>query len=540
MCAIMSAATTDSVRSEESDSYIALIPRGLHHVFVERLKRKLQESDGGYSMSEVHFVGERNAFDEKQYQQHLSELLLKRKRQHSKRIGTVKDPWMSQHVSVGYDCSGNTVFSYQGNAAPIWACFSTTAPVDFISKLRFIGPLLASVQVWEGIDLDDTKSLEQIETLVRSLDFSSEKLDVAVKLWHAHVQDSWPLVPEELKDIHDKILRDNVPSLSYRLSCVRAQSKHYSYTREQFVRAMADYVVPKERPWKVDLSNYNIEVVLLVQSKCLAAGLALRPYLQLKAKSFDQGTIPPDVTPPYLSGNVLSGLVRLRPTTAQLLWGLLDLSPGDVVLDPCAGIGTIPLEVPNGVFGLGGDLILNNTMFRPLAAEYARKMRQHNESCKSDLLAWDAAMLPLRTSCVDAVVSDLPFGQQCLSTAKLDVLLPLILGEISRVLRPGGSMVLLCGAFPSILDTLDKLNELQPEGAVWELPCDAVFPVNIGGLVAWIIKVKRGPADVVHVPKHTARARKLVSKRELVEKAHRKDSRGATKHGGLKYRRLQK
>jgi hypothetical protein len=303
---------------------------------------------------------------------------------------------------------------------------------------------------------------------------------------------------------------------------------------------MADFVVPSKRNWKVDLSNYDVEVVLLVQSKCLAVGLALRPYRQLKAKSFAQGTIPPDVTPPYLSGNVLSGLVRLRPTTAQLLWGLVDLSPGDVVLDPCAGIGTIPLEVPNSVVGIGGDLILNNTMYRSLAADYTRQMQQHDSSSRSDLLAWDAALLPLRTSCVDAVVSDLPFGQQCLSTAKLDGLLPLILGEMGRVLRPSHCMVLLCGAYPSILDTLQKLNALQSQGPVWKLPCEAVFPVNIGGLVAWIIKVQRGPAEAVRVFNHIERARKLVWKRERVEELHKNVAREATKDGGLKYRRLQK
>lgn len=207
------------------------------------------------------------------------------------------------------------------------------------------------------------------------------------------------------------------------------------------------------------------------------------------------------------------------------------------MLDPCAGIGTIPLEAPEGVVGLGGDLILNSDSCRPLAADYTKKMKRHNGSCRANLLACDAAMLPLRDACVDAMFSDLPFGQQCLSSAKLGGLLPLILGEVSRVLRPGGTMLLLCGDYKLILGALTKLNSLQPDGIVWSLPCEAAFPVNIGGLVAWVVKVKRGPADVIPVSNHNERVRKLVSKR----RHHQQNmSRVATEDDGRKYRRLQK
>lgn len=531
---------TNTPPNSVGDSYIALVPRGLHHVFMDRLKREIVGA--GYVCNDVHCVGERGPQEEEEYRQHLRGLLLKRKKQHSESIGTVIDASSTssqQDVSVGYDASGDTVWSYSGTASAIWVCFTTNAPASFChSQLRFIGPLMACSQVYQDIDLKEGISLEQVTTLMQKLDFDVSKLNTALKLWLAHVQESWSLSESEVNAINDKFKGDNDSStLTYRLSCFRAQSKKYSFTREQFVRAAADYVVPKDFGWKVDLVNYDVEVVLLIQSRCLAVGIALRPYQKLQAKGFSQGVIPPDVTCPYLSGNVLSGLVRLKPTTAQLLLGMLDLRPGDVLLDPCAGIGTIPLEVPNGVIGLGGDLILSDDTIRPLAVDYSKRMKEHNASCKADLLAWDAALLPLRTSSVDVIVSDLPFGQQCLSSAKLDTLLPLILGELGRALRPGGSMLLLCGAYPSILDALAKLSALQPEEAVWNLPCEAVFPVNIGGLVAWIIKVKRGSGEAIRVPNHMERLQKLMRKRELRQKdvASRKTSKE-----GHKYRRLQK
>ena len=98
-------------------------------------------------------------------------------------------------------------------------------------------------------------------------------------------------------------------------------------------------------------------------------------------------------------------------------------------------------------------------------------------------------------------------------------------------------MLLLCGAYPSILDSLAKLNDLQPDGAVWNLPCEAVFPVNIGGLVAWVVKVKRGPGEAKRVTNHMERLQKLMRKREL---RHKDVARKATKEGAAKYRRLQK
>lgn len=517
-----------------ADSYIAVVPRGLHAIFVERLKREIHR--GGFSCSNIHFVGEQQ---DPQYQQHLKNLLSNRKKQHSENIGTVRDTFINEDVSVGYNDCGEIVWCIPGTACSIWVYFTTNAPADFChNHLRFIGPLMACVQTWENIDLHQDASLEQATTLLQQLDFESSKLETALKLWLYHVEQSWPLAKEELNALKARMNSDNDSStLSYRLSCVRAQSKKYSFTREQFIKAAADNVIPKDYGWKVDLVNYDVEVVLLVQANSFAVGLALRPYRQLKAKGFSQGVIPPDVTTPYLSGDTLSGLVRLRPTTAQLLLGMLELSPGDIVLDPCAGIGTIPLEVPTGVIALGGDLILSDSACRPLAAEYSKRMKQHKISCIADLLAWDAARLPLRTSSVDAILSDLPFGQQCLSSAKLDMLLPLILGELGRVLRPGATMILLCGAYPSILDSLAKLNDLQPDGAVWNLPCEAVFPVNIGGLIAWVIKVKRGSGEATRVNNHMERLQKLVRKRELRQKDV---ARKATKKGAAKYRQLQK
>jgi tRNA G10 N-methylase Trm11 len=67
------------------------------------------------------------------------------------------------------------------------------------------------------------------------------------------------------------------------------------------------------------------------------------------------------------------------------------------------------------------------------------------------LVAWDATMLAVRASSVDFVLSDLPFGQRCLSLSLMYQPLPAIFCECARVLQPGrGRMILLSTPWVSI------------------------------------------------------------------------------------------
>jgi hypothetical protein len=298
----------------------------------------------------------------------------------------------------------------------------------------------------------------------------------------------------------------------------------------------------------------------------VALGISLVPYSYLKSRSFAAGSIPPDVTKPYLGGNILSGIVRLRPTTAHALLALAALpTPSasgkrndcgsctcDVILDPCAGIGTIPIEadqyfVPGGVLpdlngkpvqrpsstsfvGLGGDLVLNNPSFMNAASalEWGGDNTNHNSSL---LVAWDAAHLPIRSCSIDAIVSDLPFGQQCLSSNSLNRLLPLLFWECARVLVPTtGRMVLLCGGAPkTLLGCVEQLS-----GRYWRWPCQRVSPVSIGGLLAWIVRIERNDLPFVDNPdtdesyrslheKVLVRVRTLTAKRERVGRQRKSD-----------------
>jgi hypothetical protein len=231
------------------------------------------------------------------------------------------------------------------------------------------------------------------------------------------------------------------------------------------------------------------------------------------------------------------------------------------------------------VVTFGGDLALTSSGLGPMAADYGRQIRQVQQqkrreigstssSSVSNLCGWDATHIPMRTSSVDVIISDLPFGQLCLSSAKLGKFLPLVMTECARLLRPGtGRMVLLCGSYMQVLRALEQVNQWHntdklststddaKEGSIphacttgrstdhgpvmcttsiWDLPCYEIFPVNIGGLLAWIVHVRRGSGALrtQSMVSHLARVKRLTHKRFQKER-HQSHA------GASKVRRLQ-
>ena len=92
-----------------SVSYLALVPRGLHHAFLEQIWQQFQESSHCFQV--LHFVGEVDPKEEAQHSQHLHNLLLKRKRQHFAKIGVMQDlgpstTWASGTITcLNFDAS---------------------------------------------------------------------------------------------------------------------------------------------------------------------------------------------------------------------------------------------------------------------------------------------------------------------------------------------------------------------------------------------------------------------------------------------------
>jgi Putative RNA methylase family UPF0020 len=528
-------------------TYIVLVPRGLEHI----VEKMVQSQLSSHSFVETKLVGEELAKEKihmfiSELRDQLKERQVKENKKrrrklsiegtHAAAVGTIQVA-PNKHVSIGYCRETSDVWTLAGQLqGTVWMKFYTNAPVVAVANIRCLGPLLALIDIYEGINLDEGQSLEEATRRIQQAtagDSYSVKFQSALRLWHRHVQECWSTAD---RNGAAKEIANGTTPLKYRLSCMRNESNKYQYTRRQLLTSAHTVLPSQYSQWSVDLENYDVEIVLLQRSHCLTIGLALRPYQLLQARSFASGVLPPDVSPPYLSGTALAGLVRLRPTTAHVLLHLAQLQEGDIVVDPCSGIGTIPIEAhirSNTIFGIGGDLVMTDPTLSSLSRNYslkASKRRNSDEFIKkkdagcpggkaAELVAWDAISLPIRSQTVDVVVSDLPFGQQCMSASRLDAFLPLILAEMARILRATtGRMVILCGSYVPILEALKHANDsANTDTPVWKLPCTAVFPVNVGGNLAWVVQAQRGSSEAARLPRHSEEAKKQVSKRERTD-----------------------
>src|SRR5579862_8533994 len=128
----------------------------------------------------------------------------------------------------------------------------------------------------------------------------------------------------------------------------------------------------------------------------------------------------------------------LRPSVAASLAMMSNPAPGDVFLDPLCGTGTVLIERAHcGRYGLllGGD---SDGDTLDAARENIGPRYKPIE-----LKQWDAVALPLKDASVDKIVSNLPWGMKHGSHAENRRLYPRLIAEFRRVLKRGGTMVLL-------------------------------------------------------------------------------------------------
>ena len=128
----------------------------------------------------------------------------------------------------------------------------------------------------------------------------------------------------------------------------------------------------------------------------------------------------------------------LRPTVAYAMVWLSGIEENDVFLDPMCGAGTILIErAQAGRYKqlYGGDI-------RPEALT-AVTTNVGNKYKPIELKEWDARDLPFENESIDKIVCNLPFGKQIGSEEENKELYGAFLGEVTRLLRPGGRAVLL-------------------------------------------------------------------------------------------------
>lgn len=200
------------------------------------------------------------------------------------------------------------------------------------------------------------------------------------------------------------------------------QDQDQEIYRREIEEAVSSYLLKEFNRWKV-MEPADIEFWAFYVKKKITLGMRLTKI------SFRQRTYRDEDRPG-----------SLRPTIAGALVALSDPSPGEIVLDPMCGAGTILLE--RGAWGDGARLIgcdIDSNAI-DLARASAEKARLEIEFLDQD--STEEGVYEELTGTVSRIITNLPFGKQ-FTTDNLTELYSSALHAWKPLLKPGGKMILL-------------------------------------------------------------------------------------------------
>lgn len=220
--------------------------------------------------------------------------------------------------------------------------------------------------------------------------------------------------------------------------------------------------------WEVDLSSYNLEVLLTLGIDFVTVSLSLTH------ESLHRRNI------------VNFGYTTLKASIAYGMLRLCEIKPGDVVIDPMCGSGSIPIEAAHewtDSFHVGGD---KSSVALKKSHSNVKHVNSGAAVVKSpiDILQWDITNLPLASNKVDVIVTDVPFGKRLGSKMDNRTLYPSMLKEMARVCRRKfGRVCILTNDKRSMIIALGTVSNL------WVLKKN--LSVNVGGLRAVVYYLQR-------------------------------------------------
>jgi 23S rRNA G2445 N2-methylase RlmL len=259
-----------------------------------------------------------------------------------------------------------------------------------------------------------------------ALSYRATDLD-KIERWTAREPD-WP----RLLQLHHAVHAKPKGKPTYRL--VTQMTGTHGYRRIDAGKAMARGLAGKlPASWRPAEENAAVEVWLTIDGKQAVCGLRLSDAT-MRHRIYKAEHLP----------------ASLRPTVAAAMVRLAGAGPGDVVLDPLCGAGTILAEQlvlarqrrAGNVQVVGGDI-------DPAAIRSAAtNLRAVGPGWW--LARWDVCRLPVAAGTVDRVVTNPPFGVQLGVPEEIGPLYRAIVAGADRVLRPGGRAVFLV-ATPALL-----------------------------------------------------------------------------------------
>jgi len=139
-------------------------------------------------------------------------------------------------------------------------------------------------------------------------------------------------------------------------------------------------------------------------------------------------------------------------------------------MDPMMGNGIIPIEAAcnwENAYYIGGDIA-------------PEKLHRALENVKEanvivNVMKWNVAKLPFRTSLIDKIISDIPFGAKKVHSN--NQLYPLLFREITRITKGHGRAVILT-IENALMDAMLEKNYYWNVGSIYQVESSGL-QVNI-------------------------------------------------------------
>lgn len=287
--------------------------------------------------------------------------------------------------------------------------FSSDAPLEELLKLKSICNLFVIIYETTLKANELPQSEACLEPLLTEVGDKSD--------WKTGL-DKWRQVKNFPSSVYrlmtkDEQLRNEQPK--FRVSCNRFGKTH-KFTSPD-VCSVFGHVLDTKFGWPIKMKGFDLEVIVNFNENYISVGLTLTPI------ALDRRSI------------VAPGYTTLRAATCYALLRIAKIQCGDIVLDPMAGSGAIPVECNSAwkeewfAFTLAGELgdkILESCKIN---------LNSSSNHSPIDIMQLDVTSLPLKTDSIDVLVSDLPFGRRHGSKQTNKTLYPALLREMGRIAR---------------------------------------------------------------------------------------------------------
>jgi 23S rRNA G2445 N2-methylase RlmL len=214
----------------------------------------------------------------------------------------------------------------------------------------------------------------------------------------------------------DKSLRDVQPK--FRVSSHRFGLEH-NFTSPEICTVFG-HVIDTKFGWPIKMKDFDLEVNANFCDNHLCVCITLTPEC-LASRHIK-----------------VSGLTTLKAVYCYAMLKLANVQTGEIVLDPMAGTGAIPVDVCYNwldsefhSFALAGELRKIDLDKCSVNLDISLEERRP----PSDKMRLDVRKMPLRDESVDVIASDLPFGRRHGSKQGNKTLYPAMLRDMGRVAR---------------------------------------------------------------------------------------------------------